>query len=300
MENRRIVGLPLNGRNVLNLALLQPGVFSGGGGLGIRVNGSRSTENNVTIDGGNNNEVAVGGTVAGIARPDAVREFRLLTSNFEAEYGRNTGSVINVVTRSGTNEYHGNARIFYRPTFLSAANFFDNALAPAALQGTDRRQLYERKEYGFNIGGPVPFFNFGEGGPYFTSGKDKTFFFADYERRAQKIGGSVTINNLPTAAERRGDFSALLARGIVLYDPATATAANPGGNPFPGNIIPTNRFSPIAQYYLGFFPAADANGRALASNDNIQNVNYFTTRVDHNFNANNQLNFTYNLNSGII
>lgn len=298
VENRRVQGLPLNGRNVLNLALLQPGVTPGAGGLGIRVNGSRSTENNITIDGASNNEVAVGGTVAGIARPDAVQEFRLLTSNFEAEYGRNTGSVINVVTRSGTNEYHGNARIFYRPTFLSAANFFDNALTPANLQGTDRRQKFERKEFGFNIGGPVKFLNFGEGGPVIYDGRDKTFFFVDYERRAQKIGGSVTINNLPTSAERRGDFSALLAQGIVLYDPATATAANPQGNPFPGNIIPTSRFSPIAQYYLNFFPQADANGQALASNDNISNVNYFTGRFDHNFTPNHLLSFTYNLNDG--
>lgn len=301
VENRRVVGLPLNGRNVLNLASLQPGVFTSAGtlqGSGIRVNGSRGTENNITIDGASNNEVAGGSTIGGISRPDAVQEFRVLTSNFEAEYGRNTGSVINVVTRSGTNEYHGNARIFYRPTFLSAANFFDNALAPANLQGTDRRQKFERKEFGFNIGGPVYFLNFGEGVPALYDGKDKTFFFVDYERRAQKIGGSVTINNLPTAAERRGDFSGLLAQGIVLYDPATATAANPQGNPFAGNIIPTSRFSPIARYYLGFFPEADANGQALASSDTIQNVNYFTGRFDHNFTPNHLLSFTYNLNSG--
>ena len=93
-------------------------------GLGIRVNGSRGTENNVTLDGANNNEVAVGGVIGGITRPDAVQEFRLLTSNFEPEFGRNTGSIINVVTRSGTNNYHGNVRFFYRPTELSAANYF--------------------------------------------------------------------------------------------------------------------------------------------------------------------------------
>ncbi|HEX8353962.1 MAG TPA: carboxypeptidase-like regulatory domain-containing protein, partial [Pyrinomonadaceae bacterium] len=130
VDRRRVQDLPLNGRQVLNLALLQPGVTTSnatgfGGGLGIRVNGNRGTENNVTLDGSNNNEVAVGSTTGASPRPDAIQEFRLLTSNFEAEFGRNTGAVINVVTRSGSNEFHGNARIFYRPTFLSAARFFD-------------------------------------------------------------------------------------------------------------------------------------------------------------------------------
>jgi hypothetical protein len=298
VENRRIQGLPLNGRNVLNLALLQPGVFPTGGtlsGLGIRVNGSRGTENNVTLDGANNNEVAVGGVIGGITRPDAVQEFRLLTSNFEPEFGRNTGSIINVVTRSGTNNYHGNVRFFYRPTELSASNYFLNS-APGAVAGVDHRQPFERKELGFNIGGPVFFPNFGNDGPGVYNGKDKTFFFADYERRWQKIGGSATVSNLPSAAERAGNFSGLLADGIILYDPATATLGNPGGNPFPGNIIPLNRFSPIAQYYLGFLPNGDADGRAVVSNNNVSLVNYFTGRLDHNFTPNHLLNFTYNYN----
>ncbi len=315
VENRRIEGLPLNGRNVLNLALLQPGVYSTGGtlsGLGIRVNGNRGTENNVQIDGANNNEVAGGSLIGGITRPDAVQEFRLLTSNFEAEFGRNTGSIINVVTRSGSNDFHGNARFFYRPTELSAANFFDNAFAAP---GTDPRQKFDRKEYGFNIGGPIYFLNFGEGGPFIYKGKDRTFFFIDYERRYQKLGGSVALSNLPTAAERRGDFSAFLLPGgggpfcptlsnpepgvncsQLIYDPLTATLANPAGTPFPGNIIPSNRLSPIANFYLQYMPLGDARGQALASNNTISKVNYFTGRFDHNFTANHNLSFTYNYN----
>lgn len=300
VENRRVVGLPLNGRNVLNLAALQPGVTvsnntSTGAGTGFRVNGNRSVENNVTLDGANNNEVAGGGIMGGVTRPDAVQEFRLLTSNFEAEFGRNTGSIINIVSKSGTNDFHGNGRFFYRPTSLSAANFFDNALAPPSLQGTDRRQPFERKEFGFNIGGPVYFFNFGEGGPTFYNGKNKTFFFVDYERRWQKIGGSITQTGLPTPAELSGNFSAL---GRPIYDPTTATAANPAGTPFPGNIIPANRISPIAKYYLQFFPVTDATGRAVITNNTLSLVNYFTGRFDHNFSTNHLLNFTYNYNDG--
>ncbi|MGH9769137.1 MAG: carboxypeptidase regulatory-like domain-containing protein, partial [Blastocatellia bacterium] len=125
VDRRRVQDLPLNGRNVLQLAQLQPGVIPVAGGLGIRVNGSRNVENNITLDGANNNEVAVGGATGAQPRPDAVQEFRALTSNFEAEFGRNTGSVINVVVKNGANDFHGNARTFYRPTFLSAARYFD-------------------------------------------------------------------------------------------------------------------------------------------------------------------------------
>lgn len=286
VDNRRIEGLPLNGRNVINLALGQPGVTPAtgfGGGLGIRVNGNRGVENNVTLDGGNNNEVAVGGSIGGQPRPDAVQEFRLLTSNFEAEFGRNTGSIINVVTKSGTNEFHGNARFFYRPTKLSAARFLDKALPGTRPAGSDFRRKFERKEYGFNIGGPIYFLNFGEGVPIVYSGKDRSFFFVDYERRFQDIGASNTISNLPTAAERAGNFSGR----PVITDPAT-------GAPFPGNIIPPGRISPIAQFYLPFLPAPNAAGQAQVSANVLDINNYLTARLDHSFTSNHILNFTFN------
>ncbi|HEV8487485.1 MAG TPA: carboxypeptidase-like regulatory domain-containing protein, partial [Blastocatellia bacterium] len=208
VDHRRVEGLPLNGRNVLNLSLLQPGVTETntgfGEGAGIRVNGQRGVENNLTLDGSNNNEVAVGGPTGATPRPDAVEEFRLLTANFEAEFGRNTGSVINVVTRSGGNDYHGNARFFYRPTFLSAARFFDqNSPTDKPVRGTDDfRRRFERKEIGGNFGGPFTI-------PKVYNGRQKTFFFVDYERRAQLIGDTRDITGIPTLAERSGDFSGL-------------------------------------------------------------------------------------------
>lgn len=289
VDRQRVEGLPLNGRNVLDLALLQPGVAPAGGfgsGLGIRVNGSRGVENNVTLDGANNNEVAVGGAIGGQPRPDAVQEFRLLTSNFEPEFGRNTGAIINVVTKSGTNEYHGNARFFYRPTNFSAARFLDKALPPLNLTPGDKLlRRFDRKEYGFNIGGPIPFFNFGDGGgPLFNSGRDRNFFFADYERRYQVFGQSQTLPALPTANERTGNFSGL---GRVLTDPAT-------GQPFAGNIIPTSRISPIARFYLDFIPAATSGNQAQVSANQVTENNYFTARTDHNITQSHLLNFTYN------
>lgn len=287
VDNRRVEGLPLNGRNVINLSLLQPGVTPAtgfGGGLGIRVNGSRGVENNITLDGGNNNEVAVGGAIGGQPRPDAVQEFRLLTSNFEAEFGRNTGSIINVVTKSGTNDFHGNARFFYRPTSLSAARFLDKALPRAGIPaGGDFRRKFERKEYGFNVGGPIYFLKFGEGVPAIYKGKDKSFFFVDYERRFQNIGASNTLSNLPTAAERAGDFSGR----PVITDPAT-------GLPFPGNIILPGRISPIARYYLPFIPAGNSANQAQVAANVLDINNFLTLRLDHNFNSNHVLNFTYN------
>ncbi len=287
VDRQRVEGLPLNGRDVLELALLQPGVFPATGfgvGSGIRVNGSRGVENNLTLDGGNNNEVAVGGSIGGQPRPDAVQEFRLLTSNFEAEFGRNTGSIINVVTKSGTNQFHGNGRFFYRPTKLSSAKFIDKALPGNRPAGSDFRQKYERKEYGFNIGGPIYFANFGDGVPTIYDGKDRSFFFVDYERRYEDIGASRTVNNIPSLAERQGNFSNL---GRTITDPAT-------GLPFAGNIIPSNRISPIAQYYLQFLPTPDASGQSQVSANELTENNYLTIRLDHNITNNHILNFTAN------
>ncbi len=283
VDRQRVQGLPLNGRNVLQLATLQPGVIPSGAGFagagtGFSVNGSRPVENNITLDGSNNNEVATGGTTAPQPRPDAVQEFRLLTSNYEAEFGRNTGSIVNVVTRSGTNEYHGNARFFWRPTFLSAARYFDKANATEAQQemaNGDFRRPFERKEFGGNIGGPVRI-------PKLYDGKDRTFFFVDYEGRRQLIGNTFTVNNLPSLAERQGDFSQL---GRTLLDPAT-------GSPFPGNIIPGDRISPIARFYLDRIPVGDETGTAIVSGPDITNYDQVTGRFDHQINDNQTINYT--------
>jgi hypothetical protein len=286
VEHRRVEGLPLNGRNVLNLALLQPGVVESnlntnatfGQGAGIRVNGQRGVENNVQLDGSNNNEVAVGGAAGVQPPPDAVEEFRLLTSNADAEFGRNTGSIINFVTRGGTSEYHGNGRIFWRPTVLSAARYFDKALPGATpLRGTDDfRRPFERKEFGGNLGGPIWI-------PGIYNGRERTFFFVDYEGRRQLIGATQTIQGLPTTAERQGDFSAL---GRALLDPAT-------GQPFPGNIIPQNRISPIAQFYLRFLPTPGAGGQTTVGANEITNFDQLTTRFDHVLTSKQNLNYTF-------
>ncbi len=309
VENRRVVGLPLNGRNILDLALLQPGVTSSAGGGGIRANGQRNVENNFQLDGSNNNEVAVGGSTGVQPRPDAVQEFRLLTSNFEAEFGRNTGTVINVVTRSGTNDFHGNVRAFWRPTFLSAARFFDqNDPSDTPLRHTDTcptnpaqrtrqncdfRRPFERKEFGGNIGGPIYLPRFGEGGPSLISGKNHSFFFVDYEGRRQLLGSSIQLTGLPTPEEKQGIFTRPAAKPLL--DPAT-------GSPFPiisssGSTIrqqiPSTRFSPIGLYYLNFIPASPT-GTSTVSAPQVTNNDQITARVDPWVTDKTQIGVTFN------
>jgi hypothetical protein len=282
VEARRVTGLPLNGRNILDLALLQPGVTTVQSSGAIRANGARAVENNFQLDGSNNNEIAVGGSTGFQPRPDAVQEFRLLTSNYEAEFGRNSGAIINVVTKGGTNEFHGNVRAFYRPTVLSAARYFDQNAGQAPRVGTvdDFRRRFERKEFGGNIGGPIYLPRFGEGGPSLISGKNKAFFFVDYEGRRQLIGSSIQLTSLPSAEEKAGIFTRRV--GEELLNPLT-------GAPFPiisssgGTVrqqIPSSQFSPIGQYYIGFIPTGNAAGVATVGAPEIQNFDQLTFRVD--------------------
>ena len=313
VDERRVTGLPLDGRNVLGLALLQPGVTLSnqntaatfGIGSGIRVNGNRGVENNLSLDGSNNNEVAVGGSASPQPRPDAVQEFRLLTSNFEAEFGRNTGAVINVVTKSGSSDFHGNLRFFYRPTFLSAARFFDKALPGSRPATDDFRRRFERKEFGGQIGGPI-WFPKSVFGPLGGGDRNRAFFFFDYEERKQLIGDTRTITGLPTAEERTGIFTARLnpttGLPIPLIDPAT-------GAPFPvvsGSLttpnslvrqqIPAARIAanPIAAYYLRFLPVGEASGTARAGANDILDNRYITGRGDFLVTNRQTVSFTYN------
>lgn len=281
VEGVRILALPLNGRNILDLALGQPGVTTNSVGT-IRVNGARSVENNFQLDGSNNNEIAVGGSTGFQPRPDSVQEFRLLTSNYEAEFGRNSGAIINVVTKSGTNDFHGNLRAFYRPTVLSAARYFDQNAGQKPREGTmdDFRRRYERKEFGGNIGGPIYLPRFGEGGTSLYNGKNKAFFFVDYEGRRQLIGSTIQLSNLPSPEEKAGIFTRTATSPLL--DPAT-------GAPFPiistsgGTIrqqIPASRFSPIGQYYIGFIPTGNAAGTATVGAPETSNFDQLTFRVD--------------------
>lgn len=195
IEQRRAVELPTGAsRNINNLALLSPNVFSGPGSSGISANGQRARNNNFTIDGSDNNDITVTIPTTPIV-PEAVSEFQIQTNPYSAENGRNTGAAINVTTKSGTNEYHGNIYDYYRGSDLNALDNIEKSI------GLTRPSRFNRNQFGGSVGGPVKFLNFGEGGRKIYDGRDRTFFFflfqGDLTRSGGTLGGTVRI---PTPA----------------------------------------------------------------------------------------------------
>lgn len=194
VTSRPLVNLPLNGRNVLSLALLMPGVqeTTGPNSGGFSVAGGRGDSVTYLLDGGVNNNL-LSNLIVLNPNPDTVAEFRILTSNYTAEYGRNGGGIISVVTKSGTNSIHGSAFEFLRNDALNANTFFNN-------RNNLPREVLKRNQYGFTIGGPVVI-------PKLLDGRDRVFFFAGFQ--GQRIVQTVTGGPTPTftPAELTGDFS---------------------------------------------------------------------------------------------
>lgn len=183
IDNKKILDLPLLSRNPSGLVLLAPGtVQTDSAAGGFSVNGSRERNNNFLVDGVDNNDTDVPGIPGGIATPniDATEEFRVITGNFNAEYGRNTGGIVTTATKRGGNTFHGGTYLYYRSDKFGARNFFDT---------TGETDPLDRKQYGASIGGPIL--------------KDKLFFFFNYEGDRQKTG-SQQFRLVPTAAARTG------------------------------------------------------------------------------------------------
>lgn len=278
VDQKRIVELPLNGRNPLQLMRLVVGTatdwradttsgttYPGVRG-GVSVNGSRANATNFILDGAQNND-HYNNAPNPMPNPDALSEFSVQTNNFSAEFGRQPGGIVNAVTRSGTNELHGSAFWFLRNQAVNAANFF----APIV---NDRKRLdgLKRNQAGATAGGPVFL-------PRLYNGKDKSFFFFSYqatiERRAPNEVGVV----VPTAAQRRGDFSAL---GRTITDPLTR-------QPYPNNQIPPAQLSPLSQAILAKIPVPAAGNRIFISAPNNFNDHQYLARIDHQLTANNRL-----------
>lgn len=241
--SKQAVELPLNGRNVLELARLTPGVtqgvvggfasgaggdaetYRGGntGGAALSVNGQRTQANNFLLDGVDNNESLVN-TINIFPSADAVQEFRVQTSVATAEFGRGGGAIINSVVKSGTNDFHGSAYLFLRNNVFDARPPFYDSVA------NDRRNpLFRRGQFGATIGGPVIAPGFGEGTPVFKNLKDKVFFFFSYDGLRQFLPRATETATVPTAAFRNGDFSQLLNPALSGLAPLTeADPNNPG------------------------------------------------------------------------
>ncbi len=229
IENRQINNLPLDGRNFYELSLLVPGAVppaqgSAGsvrGDFAFSVNGAREDSNNFLLDGVYNVDPKLN-TFAVRPPVDAIREFEIASSTYDAAFGRNPGAQVNVVLKSGTNEFHGSLYEFHRNAALDARNFFAPADEPAP--------KYIRNQFGFSLGGPIK--------------NSRTFFFADYEgTRARE--GLTRITNVPTLQERSGNFSR------SLFGPPR----NPlTGMPFEGGMIPSFFIHPVGRAIAALYP----------------------------------------------
>src|SRR6267154_4579182 len=246
ISEKQVTELPLNGRNYAQLALMVPCVSpvtqAGAGGafgtqgtgldshVDMSVNGNQSNANMWTVDGVNNMDVGSNATLLVFPSIDSIQEFRVERNSFSAEYGQAQGAVINLITKGGTNQFHGTAFEFLRRDSLNATDFFLNRA------GQPKAPL-KYNNYGFNFSGPIK--------------KNRAFFFWNEEWRREDRGGVLSAK-VPTAAERVGDFSGALTDPLP-HDPLT-------GLPFPGNKIPANRLSPAGLAIVQFFPLPNTTG----------------------------------------
>jgi len=315
IEGKRMTDVPLVTRSYTDLLALQPGVTSSSSGMtgafkgafisagfpaplvsgdesagGQSVNGMREANNGFILNGILTQETGYGGAGA-VPNLDSLAEFRILTNNFDAEYGNYSGGQINVVTKSGTNDWHGNAFEFFRNTDLDAANYFN--------QG--QRGVWRQNQFGGTFGGPVV--------------RDKVFFFADYQGNKKTVGQTELINGAPTAAEEGGNLTGFASQlvgstvnsgtgpgnwasvlsqqlgytvqpGEAYYTTGCTTTdvTQPNSCVLPGAQLSPTAFSPIAKNLLKYIlPANESNDTYVNSSQNqVLNDNKFSGRVDAN------------------
>ncbi|HLX44251.1 MAG TPA: carboxypeptidase-like regulatory domain-containing protein, partial [Bryobacteraceae bacterium] len=269
VNSAEVQALPLNGRNVLNLAELVPGVVPQGLADGNPTGKNVFAAGNYQIGGGTANQsasffdgapmnITYGNIMAINPTQDAVEEFRVQTNNNTAEYGRYTGGVINLTSKSGTNSLHGSAYEFLRNRALNAASFFANASGSG-------KAAFVQNQFGGNAGGPI--------------WKNKLFFFGSYEGYRARQGVLFT-ETVPTAAELTGNFAGYLngsGAQIPIYNPFSTTCPNPNSlstctrSPFPGNVIPPTMLNPVSSKIIGFpeYALPNTAGQLYTNNFNF-------------------------------
>lgn len=268
IDNKRVVELPLNGRNYLELARLTVGVApSSGSRTGDKGSfsalGLRSYQTNVLLDGVDNNSRASGGQLGFEAQAvtpsiDSVQEFKVVTNNNSAEYGFRMGGTVVVQTKSGSNELHGSAYEFLRNEKLDAVNFFAVG---------QPRPAYKRNQFGATVGGPLI--------------KNRTFFFGSFEGTRIRRG-ETSISTVPVEAYRNGNF----AGTRTIFDPSTTRQQ---GNqwlrtPYAGNVIPASQFDPVSRSVIDLYPLPNQSGLTnnyFFAGSNSEDTNQIDTRVDH-------------------
>jgi len=292
VTTRAVAELPILGRDPLSFAALAPGVIPTQGQQGnagiigrvttAQIGGGLAQQNGVLIDGAESRGTTESGNAYSVPI-EAVAEFKLEISSYNAQYGRSSGGVAILSTKSGTNTIHATAWEFLRNDHLNANSWQNN-------RNNVPKALFQRNAFGANIGGPMVI-------PKLYHGKDKTFFFFNYEGTRQASPDQV-LDTVPTAAQRAGDFSQTYDRTgrlNVIYDPLTTRAdpANPGRyirDAFPGNIIPANRINNISKNVAALYPLPNRPGNTpqqvqnyLATGKSILHANNYLARIDHNF-----------------
>ncbi|MCL5743164.1 MAG: carboxypeptidase regulatory-like domain-containing protein, partial [Acidobacteria bacterium] len=302
IPNQRLLDMPMRGRNFFSLVDLVPGVRGLGdysdipvaawGSAQAAIGGGTPGGNNLMVDG-----IAAEGVASGAFNVflslDAIEEFRIITRNASAEYGRTGGGVINVVSKSGTNDYHGSVYEFLRNRVFNANGFFSNRV------GRDDRPAQQFNQYGAAVGGRVI--------------RDKTFFYFNFEQ-VRRRSQSRVFRTVPTLLQREGDFSRTFnpsGQMIRIYDPYTSRMdpQRPGNrirDPFPGNVIPSNRINPVSRAVLDYYPLPNLPGSPVTEANNFfgqgaapLDKNAWGIKIDHNFTANRRLSgrFTYDMTS---
>ena len=290
VSEREVLDLPLDGRNFTQLGLLQPGVVpltpglaeAGGSlrdGQAYAVNGQRPESNNFLIDGANNFNGVDGGFV--LKPPvDAITEFRILTHNANAEFGNSLGSTTNIITRSGTNRFHGALWEFLRNDAFDATNYFASTTEPL-----------KQNQFGGTFGGPIR--------------KDKTFFFGYYEGFRNRQG-ETDSSTVPSLAQRNGDFSSTCTAGFsggFCNDPNQQLFNVFFNQPYPNNQLPPvgvpGGINPLSETLLSFFPLPNSGTNVFTSTQVVrQDSNQYGVRLDHYLTPSDILNFRYTISDG--
>jgi hypothetical protein len=300
IDNKKVMDIPINTRNPIMLAAISNGItptsgstldqkpFSNSADGSWSINGGVGSTVEFLLDGAPNNTIYNGvSTVANVPSVDAVQEFKVMTSTYDAQYGHTGGGAINISLKSGTNSLHGSGYEYLKRTQFNAAAFSDNAHGNTVPNNA-------LDQYGFTLGGPVRI-------PKVYNGKDKTFFFFAWERyHEDQEYPAEKVASVPTAAQRQGDFSDTrdnAGRLITIYDPMTGRADATGKwirQPFAGNMIPSDRINPVAAKILALYPlpnTVSAGSPAWQNNyywaDNVAKFNFsnIMLRVDHNFSS---------------
>jgi hypothetical protein len=284
--SREITGLPLNGRDYIQLATLTTGVVATRTGTNGNVggsstagqdsfvaNGARGTLNNFLLDGIDNNSNDNGGVVLR-TNVDAIQEFKIQTNSFSSEFGRSGGAAINAVIKSGGNEYHGNLFEFLRNSSFDGRDYFEDP--------TLKKASFQQNQFGGTLGGPIL--------------RNKLFWFGDYQGTLVR-NPLTSVSSVPDAAQRAGDFSGPGNKPIYdpgAYDPVSNTRA-----PFAGNIIPENRFSTVTRNVLNLYPLPNQPGllknNYVASPAERNRVDQGDFRGDYNLSDTNQLFFRWSM-----